>query len=354
MRLFKCQNCGHVAYFDNTTCAHCGVHLGYLPDIGELSAVEPAGPEWIAQANPRARYRYCRNWEVNACNWLVPTTDGTPYCRACRHNRTVSGISDPDNHRAWQKIEDAKRRLFYTLLHLQLPIPDASSGDPQPLRFDFLADPPDGTQVMTGHNHGLITIALSEGHDPQREASRVSMGERYRTVLGHFRHEVGHYYWDRLVRDGGELDHFRTLFGDERADYGQALQRHYAQGAPNDWQNAYVSTYATSHPWEDWAETWTHYLHIVDTLEMAAAYGIRVAPTIVDSPQMRVAITGDPHNTNDIQQLIDTWLPLTYALNSLSRTMGQPDLYPFVIPPPVVEKMAWIHTLVRRAAQREG
>ena len=176
----------------------------------------------------------------------------------------------------WRKLEAAKHRLFYTLLRLNLPI-ETRNENPEGLAFDFLADQPaqSGPKVMTGHDNGLITIALAEADDAERERRRTAMGEPYRTLLGHFRHEVGHYYWDRLVRDEGRLDPCRAVFGDDSQDYEQALQRHYAEGAPANWQENFVSAYATTHPWEDFAETWAHYLHIVDTLEMAGAFGVQ-------------------------------------------------------------------------------
>jgi len=352
MRLFKCQHCHQVLYFENGTCERCGRTLGYLPDIGTLSAVEPDGPIWVALADRRSRYRFCANWELQACNWMVPTDGDDAFCLACRHNRTIPDLADPDNQRRWQKIEQAKRRLFYSLIKLSLPIPTAASGDPVPLMFDFLADPvAGGPKVMTGHDNGLITLSLTEADDADREATRAAMGEPYRTLLGHFRHEVGHYYWDRLVRDGGEPDSFRALFGDERADYGAALQAHYDQGAPTGWQRGFVSAYATAHPWEDWAETWAHYLHIVDTLEIAGAFGLEVSPGITDDPSLGTDIRFDPHRVRDVQVLIDAWLPLTYAVNCLNRSMGQPDLYPFVIAPRVVEKMGYIHGLIHRSSQ---
>ncbi len=348
MQLFKCQNCGQLLYFENTACMRCGHRLGYLPDIGEMSAVEPDGSNWIAHANPMARYRFCANWELSACNWMVGIDEGDAFCRACRHNRTIPDISTPENHGNWQRIEEAKRRLFYSLIKLQLPIPTAASGDPEPLVFDFLADPSSGPTVMTGHDSGVITIALKEADDASRESARASMGELYRTLLGHFRHEVGHYYWNRLVRDGGESENFRALFGDERMDYGEALSRHYQQGAPDGWQQSFVSSYATMHPWEDWAESWAHYLHIVDTLEMAGAFGIRIDPGIVEDAALETEISFDPHMVANVGTLVAAWLPLTYAVNCLNRSMGQPDLYPFVIAPKVVEKMACIHGLVHR------
>ena len=349
MQLFKCQNCGQVLYFENTACEKCGGRLGYLPDLGDMSVVDPDGSTWIARANPTARYRFCANWERNACNWLVSADDGEPYCRACQHNRTIPDISEPENYRNWQKIEEAKRRLFYSLIKLKLPIPTAASGDDEPLVFDFLADPPDGgPRVMTGHDNGVITIALTEADDATREAARSSMGELYRTLLGHFRHEVGHYYWDKLVRDGNEIESFRTVFGDERADYGEALSRHYTHGAPPGWRNNFVSAYATMHPWEDWAETFAHYLHMVDTLEMAGAFGITIAPDIFDNPMLETPVRFDPHKVRHVEKLVEAWLPLTYAVNCVNRSMGQSDLYPFVIAPQVVEKLAYVHDMVHR------
>jgi hypothetical protein len=354
MQLFQCQHCQQVLYFENTACERCGRRVGYIPALGVISAVEPEGPNWIALANPALRYRFCANWEQHACNWMVESTTGDSFCMACRHNRTIPDISAPENHRHWQKIETAKRRLFYTLIKLKLPTPTIDSGDPAPLVFDFLADPPGAPGVMTGHDNGVITISLSEADDITREQTRSTLGELYRTLLGHFRHEVGHYYWHKLVADCGELDSFRALFGDDQTDYGESLRQHYERGAPAGWQDNFVSSYATMHPWEDWAETWAHYLHIVDTLEMAAAFGIRINPELVDDPALETEVRFDPHRAVPIQKLIDAWLPLTYAVNCLNRSMGQPDIYPFVIAPKVVEKMSYIHNLIHRRRTARG
>jgi hypothetical protein len=352
MKLFKCQWCGQMLYFENGWCESCGRRLGYLPDIGILSSVTEDGANWIADANPDFRYRFCANWEAYACNWMVPAEGSQSFCIACQHNSKIPDISDPENHRLWQKLEVAKRRLFYTLIKLRLPMPTEGSGDSEPLAFKFLAhsddpDPEAGDKVVTGHDNGVITIALAEADDAVREKTRAEMGEQYRTLLGHFRHEVGHYYWDKLVRDGGMLESFRALFGDDREDYQQALERHYAKGPNNrSWQQGFVSSYATMHPWEDWAETWAHYLHIVDTLEMAAAFGITVRPEVSDDPDLETAIDFDPHRVRDIATLVDAWLPLSYAVNSLNRSMGQPDLYPFVLAPQAIKKLGYIHDLI--------
>ncbi len=350
MRIFTCQACQQLLYFENTECVRCHHKLGYICSLGTMSAVEPDGDHWKALADTSRPYRFCANWEAGVCNWLVAADGDGKFCVACQHNHTVPDASDPAKRAAWQKIEEAKRRLFYTLIKLKLPMPTAASGDPEPLMFDFLADPPppEAGRVMTGHDNGLITISLSEADDAEREKMRTTMGERYRTILGHFRHEVGHYYWDKLVRDGNELDSFRKLFGDDRADYGAALKHHYASGPPANWRDSHVSTYATTHPWEDWAETWAHYFHIVDTLEMADAFGIRIAPKIAAEPGMEADIDLDPHKVRRLSRLIDAWLPLVFAVNSVNRAMGQPDLYPFVLPPPVIEKLGYIHQLIRK------
>lgn len=349
MQIFPCQSCGQVLYFENMACVSCGHQLGYLPDRGLLSAVEPDGANWIALANPQARYRFCANWEQTACNWMVDADEDEPFCIACQHNRTIPDLLIPDNRADWQKVEEAKRRLFYSLIKLRLPIPTLAQRAPEPLVFDFLAEGPDHKPVLTGHDNGTITIALKEANDATREATRLSLGEGYRTVLGHFRHEVGHYYWDMLVRDDeAELQSFRALFGDDRQDYGEAMQRHYGEGAKGDWQQNYVSAYATMHPWEDWAETWAHYMHIVDTLEMASAFGISIEPEIGEGRDLDTAIAFDPHQPVPMERLIKAWLPLTYAVNCLNRSMGQPDLYPFILPQPVIDKMAYIHRLIHR------
>ncbi|WP_394000531.1 putative zinc-binding metallopeptidase [Luteimonas sp. WGS1318] len=352
MRLFKCSQCEQVLYFENTECLRCGRRLGFFPDGLTLEALDAEGDDWRSLGGQAGVYRFCRNADHSACNWMLPVGDRARYCRACRHNRTVPDLGIPERLDAWRRIETAKRRLFYTLLRLHLPTPDPNSGDPQPLSFDFLADPRRGPKVMTGHDNGHITIALSEADDLARERLRIELGEPYRTLLGHFRHEIGHYYWDRLVRDAGEaeLERCRAVFGDDRRDYGEALASHYANGAPEDWQASYVSSYATMHAWEDWAETWAHYLHMVDTLEMASAFGIRVVPDVSEDASMDTRPAPDPFHVVNVQRLIDAWLPLTYAVNSLNRAMGQPDLYPFVIAPAVVVKMAYIHDLIRRHA----
>jgi hypothetical protein len=353
MKLFECQHCGFALYFENVRCESCGMSLGYLPERETVTALEPDNGNWKALAEPRGRYRSCANTQHGVCNWLVPADSPDAFCLACRHNRTIPDLSQPDNLKNWQKIEIAKHRLIYTLLKLKLPLVTKAE-DPDGLAFDFLASPAEGSHtmapVMTGHDNGLITINLAEADDSERERQRRQMGEPYRTLLGHFRHEIAHYYWDRLVANTPAIDEFRQIFGDEREDYGAALQRHYASGPPADWHEHFVTAYASTHPWEDFAETWAHYFHMVDTLETAAAFGLRVRPKV--SPELAAVIDFDPHSAT-MERIIDAWLPLAFASNSINRSMGLPDLYPFVLTPPVIVKLTYIHERIRASRGRE-
>ena len=348
MKLFKCQSCGQLLYFENTSCERCSHRLGYLPQAFTVSAVEPAGERWKALADPERTFRFCDNAGYDACNWLIAADVAGSLCAACRHNHTIPDLSVADNVVLWRLLELNKHRLFYTLQRLRLPLATRIDDPEHGLAFDFLAESPTptGPKVLTGHDNGLITIALEEADDAERERRRTEMGEPYRSLLGHFRHEVGHYFWDVLVRDGGRLNECRAVFGDDSMDYGEALQAHYQNGAPADWQEHYVSAYATTHPWEDWAETWAHYLHIVDTLEMASAFGIRVQPRVVRDEALSAEIDLDPYRSASMQEIIEAWLPLTFAMNSLNRAMGNQDLYPFVLSPPAIAKLSFVHDVV--------
>jgi len=354
VQLFRCQACEQALYFENRQCTRCGHRLGYLPERHTLVAVEPDGDAWLTvdlgKTPSKTKVRFCANAVQDACNWLVSEDDET-FCRACRHNQTIPELTVDPNLDRWRRVEQAKHRLFYTLLRLNLPLATRAQDPAHGLAFDILAEPrPGETRVMTGHDEGLITIALAEADDVERERLREEMGEPYRTVLGHFRHEIGHHYWDVLVRDAPDaearLAACRAVFGDDRADYNEALKAHYANGAPADWQDHFVSAYATAHPWEDFAETWAHYLHIVDTLETAAAYGVDLHPIAVADEALVAEIHFDPHHPGAFDKLMQAWLPLTLAVNSLNRSMGQPDLYPFILSPSAIEKLAYVHALI--------
>jgi hypothetical protein len=347
MKLFACETCSNVVYFENTTCENCGSRLGYDPASNQMRAsrIEDGDPDGTAaQQSP---VKYCANAGYDACNWLVEPNSSDTFCAACRHNRTIPDLSDDLNLGRWQKLELAKHHLFYGLLRLRLPVETRQENPEFGLAFDILVDGPDGA-VLTGHQDGVITLNLAEADDAIREQRRTEFGEPYRTLLGHFRHEIGHYYWDRLVRDGGRLEAFRSCFGDERLDYNQALKTYYAEGAPPDWREQFVSAYASAHPWEDFAETWAHYLHIVDTLEMAGSFGMRVDPIVTDDQAYSAKVDFDPHTARDAESLVRRWLPIAGAVNSINRCMGQPDLYPFVLTPAVIQKLGFVNGLMRR------
>lgn len=348
MRLFKCQVCAQLLYFENSLCERCKHVLGYDPLQNSLLALDANDQTWRAAGTQNTEYRFCANTTYGVCNWLVPAEGTETFCLACRHNGIIPDLNQQQNLVNWQKIEIAKHRLFYTLLRLKLPLQNRTE-NPEGLLFNFLADSPvdPNERVLTGHDNGLITLALAEADDVERERRRSLMGEPYRTLLGHFRHEVGHYFWDRLVRDRKQESANAAIFGDYTRNYEEALQVHYSQGAPADWQNHFVSPYAASHPWEDFAETWAHYLHIVDTIEMAGAFSLHVEPRMDDTGALETTIDFSPYRMENFKAIVDSWLAMSFALNNINRSMGQQDFYPFVLSQPVIDKLQYIHDLVR-------
>lgn len=349
MKLFSCPACRQVVFFENVVCERCGHALGYEAGSNRMRALEADDGIWksVGEGSEGRRWKYCANYRQAACNWLIEGNNPDTLCRACRHNLVIPDLSDAQNVELWRRMETAKHRLFYTILRLKLPLVTRDER-PEGLGFEFLsADPAAGETVMTGHDRGLITIALAEADDAEREKRRTSMGEPYRTLLGHFRHEVGHWYWDRLVRDGGALEACRAVFGDDTLDYGAALQQHYQNGPKPDWQAEYVSSYAGSHPWEDFAETFAHYFHIVDTLNTGYAWGMAVDPRVEDQGLLTTRLDFDVFDDAvTIRQIADAWLPLAAALNSFNRSMGHQDLYPFVLTETVIGKLGFVHDLV--------
>ena len=345
MKLFQCPTCSQRLYFENVQCLNCGSLVSYDPDQGSfvLTGVGSA-------------FR-CLNATECSCNWVAPEGG---FCRACTLNQTIPDLSIDGNRERWIRVEAAKKRAIYSLLTYGLPVfPKSTPDDVEGLAFDFLAstpgDGPGGEHILTGHDNGLITLNVAEADSAEREKLRTEMGEPYRTLLGHFRHELGHYYWDRLIKDDAEwLEKFRAMFGDETEDYAQALQRHYAEGPQPGWQDSFISAYATSHPWEDWAETWAHYIHITDTLEMVAALNFPLGSLdTVDNAgtevtdQEQPAIEAAPEApSGPFAPILARWLVLSEASNAINRCMGLPDLYPFVISPRIAEKLDFVHRLV--------
>jgi hypothetical protein len=353
MRLFACDNCDQVVHFDNRQCMRCSHRLGFLPDDLSMHALDPRdGGGWQLLAQPHRDVRFCANAALDICNWLVADGHPSGYCIACRYNRLVPNIDTQDGVDRWRRISQSQRHLFYSLLRWNLSPPDRQRDPVSGLIFDFLEDSvqQDGNIVpaMTGHEEGLIAIRAAEADDLTRELARASMNEPYRTLLGHFRHETGHFAWNRLVRDRGGFEGFRAVFGDERADYAAALQYHYANGAPLGWQQTFISAYAASHPWEDFAECFAHYLHIVDTLETARSFGLAIDPR--GHEEMASEVDFDPYRAASAEQLVSAWVPLTVAINAIQRSMGQRDSYPFVLSAAVVVKLEYLHRLIQQAA----
>jgi hypothetical protein len=318
MRSWTCGVCGQLVFFENSACLRCGNALGFDWAMREL---------WSRPQAPR-----CANFERIGCNGLA-ASDGA-LCPACALTRTRPNDDDAAGIGQWAEAERAKRRLLFELGELGLP----TAG----LSFDLLSSA--HGPVTTGHLDGLVTLDLAESDDAERELRRVQMGEPYRTLLGHMRHEVGHFYFSVLVDTDERRALARALFGDERADYQAALDRHYADGPPDDWAQSHVSAYATMHPSEDWAETFAHVLHLHDALQTAREYGVRVEgpPGRPDLHAEPVVVAGGV----GLREVLDDWLGLTYALNALNRSLGHDDLYPFVLTGPVIEKLDLVDDLV--------
>jgi hypothetical protein len=354
MKTYSCV-CGQLIFFQNVACVNCGRELGFLPDELRLASMEPAGdgfwrPNGTGQ-NQEGLYRKCQNYvKAAVCNWMIPEKEkDETFCASCRLNEVIPNLSNDINVGLWALVEAAKRRVVYSLIRLNLPVARKKDAPQNGLAFRFLSDiaNTDGTtsKVLTGHNEGVITLNIAEADDVTRETVRHAMKEPYRTLLGHFRHEIGHYYWNRLVRGTNFLQPYRDIFGDERADYQQALNQYYKSGAPTNWQDSHISAYATAHPWEDWAETWAHFLHIQDALEVANDFGLVGKRILLDTQETSgpARVSQEQSNFDDV---IVAWSEFAVALNSINRSMGLPDLYPFVLSSAVIAKLRFVYEVI--------
>lgn len=336
--------CGTEIFFENSHCSVCNTILGFNPNSHSLLTLQAVdGVVWFSVSDGQ-RFKLCGLRQELGCNWLIPELDSHSQCLSCRLTRTIPTLTQALNHRRWQRLEQTKRRALYMILRLGLPLDFFAAGFnsgnpssilPYPLVFDFLEDHRSNPEVISefvysGHRDGVITINAAEADDSYRTANRELMNEVYRTLLGHFRHELGHYY-GMLLTDEETLAEFRELFGDERQNYTEALEHYYAKGVPIDWRDTYISAYASAHPLEDWAETWAHYLHIRDTVETALAFN---------------AISGETQG-NSFEYRLSEWIKLSVVLNALNRSMGVEDAYPFVITPAIKQKLLFIDRLVK-------
>ncbi len=343
MKLFACPQCDNRVYFESVACLVCQSPLGF--DASSLSVVAPAQSD-----APNPKLTYCTNSTHGVCNWLTSPEDRNGRCRACDLNRTIPNLSQPGNLKAWRDLERAKKRLIYSLVRLRLPLQGGASGR-GPLTFDFAHN------TTTGHFDGVISINVSEADAVERERQRQIFGEPYRTLLGHLRHESGHYYWMVLIEGSALLTEFRNLFGDERQNYQAALAAHNSGAVPPDWQVRHVSAYASSHAWEDWAETWAHYLHMIDALDTAEAENMEPRTGKRWASRLEALLAPlwptkkhDVYRNETFDALIERWIPLTISMNCISRSMGHDEFYPFVITPAVRDKLAFVHRVIRDRA----
>jgi hypothetical protein len=367
MRTFLCS-CGNQLFFDNVACMRCKREVGWCPVCAAISDVTPDG-EALVCANCSTRLIKCSNFAAyNVCNRFVkqPAPDGTGQtaagrngdgqvvgnqaaapqsppplilCDSCCYNRTIPDLSVPGNQEKWYRLEAAKRRTLCDLRLVGFPYGNASQGIKPSLVFEFKSENlPDrvyrgmggGQKVYTGHDNGVITINVQEADELFREKLRVDMGEAQRSLLGHFRHEFGHYIWDVLVKDQREEDCI-AVFGDHRNPaYDAALKAYYQNGPQPNWLLNYVSAYATMHPWEDFAETFAVYLDMVSALD-TAAHG-----KLIPEPDL-----------SDLEGMVDAYQKLGIALNELNRNNGLSDFLPEVIAPPIRDKLRFIHSLAK-------
>lgn len=330
MRRFWC-GCGHHLFFDSTNCTHCGQKVGYDPIRDDMVNLSGEG-QFDFLSGTHGDFVYCNNGvEHDVCNWVVPAENQGSLCLGCSFNRTIPDLTNPVNLVRWRRFEQAKKRLLYTCYRMDLPICSGWYDAERGLLIDFIEDQRTNpvlleSFVSTGYLSGVITINVLEADDASREATRQELKESYRTLLGHLRHESGHYFYAFLSENEMRKREFAELFGDPERDYQAALQYHYENGPTKDWRDFYISAYASCHPFEDWAECWSHYLHITDTLETAMAYGVVGADVF----------------QGDFAHTASQWRSLSVALNELNRSMGLADAYPFVITPLVEKKLAYV------------
>ena len=348
MRYFSCSQCHHQIFYAKTHCDTCHCRIGYSAQHQELLCLNEITHEvWQVKHQDRffaqQKFKPCyNNKNYQICNWILDIDSEQIYCESCQLTHIIPPLDQAENIEYWRQLEQAKQRFLYLAQRLNImPKPKKHDDDLIGLRFNFLV-PLNGQHVMTGHSHGTITLNAQEANVIYRETTRVNMGENYRTLLGHFRHESGHYYLHLVeILHPKLIDEFRQIFGDERQDYSAALKQHYENGPPLNWQQDYISTYATAHPWEDWAETWAHYLHIMETLETAFYAGIAVNAS--QGRLSNLTIDECPIGAQNFEKILHSWTTLTFNLNALNRSMGLEDAYPFTLSNTVKNKLGFIH-----------
>lgn len=382
MKTFNCTCKDHpILFFESSLCIACKRVVGLDDNFDNVEPydLDEESGEYFKTKEPKIRYQKCDNHaDFKTCNGMVnlntfvaSKNEGEVLCFACRFNETIPDLSVERHIPLWKKMESAKRRAIYTLKAFSLPLQTISESPENGLSFDFTTDRDvndhfvsklkDQETVFTGHNCGHITINLAEADDVARSQTKHAMGEHYRTLLGHFRHELGHYYFDHLIA-GSPKKHAlcKTYFGDDELDYQTALKKHYENGAPKDWRENFISEYATMHPYEDWAETWAHYMHIMDTLQTAKNFSITgsISKSKASTEPKEASKLDLPQGTyffssqTSIETILDTWIDFSVMLNSLNRSMGMNDAYPFVLSEPVRTKLSFIHHAIHDRLNR--
>tara|TARA_R110001592_G_scaffold359813_1_gene667158 strand:- start:5691 stop:6860 length:1170 start_codon:yes stop_codon:yes gene_type:complete len=380
MKTFKCSCKDHpILFFESSHCVACNRTVGLDDSFDKVEPYEldEESGHYFKAAQPEIPYQKCDNHaDYKTCNGMVnlntfeaSENKDEVLCFACRFNETIPDLSIAEHIPLWKKMEVAKRRALYTLKALSLPLRNISQDPEGGLSFDFTTDRDVNDHfvskligqdtVFTGHDCGHITINLAEADDVARSQTKHAMGEHYRTLLGHFRHELGHYYFDKLIA-GSPKKHAlcKQYFGDDELDYQEAMNKHYKDGAPENWRSEFISEYATMHPYEDWAETWAHYMHIMDTLETAKNFSITGSTIGVDAETEDVGELKLPQGAyffssqTSITSILDTWMDFSIILNSLNRSMGMNDAYPFVLTKPVRTKLSFIHHAIHNRLNR--
>lgn len=356
MKIYTCNRCHNRLYFENSVCLYCGTQVGFDAATMTFVTLDASGDGIYSSVLDSARkYTYCANAVYGTCNWVVPFSQNFGFCLACEMNKTIPDLNVAGNLAKWRRIEVAKHRLVYSLLKLNLAFCIVKCDLDPPVSFEFIADTSPKNKVMTGYENGNIRLNINEADETERLKHKLDLGESYRTLLGHLRHESGHYFWEQLVRDSKYLEQFRLLYGDERNAYDLALKEYYQNGPFVNWQNDFISPYATAHPLEDWAETWSHYMLLMDTLETSHSFNLGIQQGHGEQKQsVQMPIISDPYGVFDFKAIFDSWLSLTFAINSLNRSMGYDDFYPFVISPTVVRKLAFIHGICRNGRDFRG
>ncbi len=320
MQIFHCPACSRRVYFDNLSCT-CGQKLVFDPATQTMTSGAPD----------------CANRDKIGCNWAA--TKGH-FCRSCAMTETVPDIELAKNVDLWAQTEAAKRWMLANLDRWGWFGPSDSGARPV---FQLLAEKTSEgrKRVIMGHADGEITINVSEASPVVLARRRAALDELYRTMVGHMRHEMAHFLFLRLSEDQQFLNDFRALFGDERADYGVALEKHYKAPAPT--AETHITSYATAHPHEDWAETTAHLLHLVDLLDSAQASGMRFEGGPAEG--------FDAYACDDTETLIRMAVDATLAINHVNRALDLPDLYPFILTDQVKTKLALAHRYLRLNAQ---